>query len=129
LSPHAADLDVDDDETALVRCAVGDYADEAAVLLLITFGRWSPQLQVAGLIAVVSDIESDGMWTQIAGLADAKERGTWSWRNCMIEAQQPHASWTGHRGVGALLFLRGAAWLRHGPRRRPRRGWSIVASG
>lgn len=63
--PHAADLDLADVETALVRGAVGDYADEAAVLLLINFGHWLPQLQVADLITVVPDIDSAGLWAQI----------------------------------------------------------------
>jgi hypothetical protein len=45
-----------------VRGAVGDYADEAAVLLSINSGHWLPQLQVADLITIVSDIESDSVW-------------------------------------------------------------------
>jgi hypothetical protein len=47
--PRAADLDLVDVGTALVRGAVGDYAYEAAVLLMINSGRWLPQLQVADL--------------------------------------------------------------------------------
>lgn len=62
---RAADLDRADAETALVRGAVGDYADEAAVLLLINFGHWLPQLQVADLITVVPDADSAGLWAQI----------------------------------------------------------------
>src|SRR4051812_31505980 len=42
--PRAADLALSDVHTALVHGAVGDYADEAAVLLLINFGHWLPQL-------------------------------------------------------------------------------------
>ncbi len=64
--PRAVDLDLADVEIALVRGAVGDYADEAAVLLLINFGHWLPQLQSADLITLVPDIDSDGRWAQIA---------------------------------------------------------------
>jgi hypothetical protein len=39
-----ADLDPVDLQNALFRGAVGDYADEAALLPVITFGRWLPQL-------------------------------------------------------------------------------------
>ena len=45
-----------DVENALVRGAVGDYADEAAVLLLTNFGHWLPQPQAAGLITLVPGI-------------------------------------------------------------------------
>jgi hypothetical protein len=71
--PRAADLDLADIETALVRGAVGDYADEAAVLLLINSGHWLPQLQKADLITIVPDIDSEGLWAQIpwAGLESA----------------------------------------------------------
>lgn len=64
--PHAADLDLVDVETALLRGAVGDYADEAAVLLLINFGHWLIQLQAADLITLVPDLEGEGPWAQIA---------------------------------------------------------------
>jgi hypothetical protein len=64
--PRAADLDPADLETALVRGAVGDYADEAAVLLLINFGHWLVQLQSAGLITLVPDLEGEGLWAQIS---------------------------------------------------------------
>ena len=50
--PRAADLDPVDVEDALLRAAVGDCADEAAVLLLIDFGHWLPQLQSAGPLPV-----------------------------------------------------------------------------
>jgi hypothetical protein len=64
--PRAADLDLVDVETALVRGAVGDYTDEAAVLLLINFGHWLPQLQSADLITLVPEVEGEGLWAQIA---------------------------------------------------------------
>jgi hypothetical protein len=64
--PRAIDLDLADIETALVLGAVGDYADEAAVLLVINAGHWLPQLQFTDLITVVPDIDSDGLWAQIA---------------------------------------------------------------
>ena len=38
IEPIAADLDLDEVEVALLRAAVGDYAAEAAVLLLATTG-------------------------------------------------------------------------------------------
>lgn len=61
--PSAADLDPVDLDTALLRAAVGDYADEAAVLLLSNFGHWLPQLQSVGLITLVQDVE--GPWARI----------------------------------------------------------------
>jgi hypothetical protein len=61
--PRAADLDPVDVENALLRAAIGDYADEAEVLLLINFGHWLPQLQSAGLITLAQDI--DGPWARI----------------------------------------------------------------
>src|SRR4051812_24597928 len=64
--PRAADLDPAAVESALVRGAVGDYADEAAVLLLLNFGHWSPQLQSAGLISIGADVDGEGPWAQIA---------------------------------------------------------------
>jgi hypothetical protein len=63
--PRAADLDPADIETALLRGAVGDYADEAAILLLINFGHWLPQLQSADLITLGPDLDGDGPWAQI----------------------------------------------------------------
>ena len=63
--PRAADLDPVDLESALLRAAVGDYAAEAAVLLLANFGHWLPQLQAAGLITLVGDVDGDGPWAQI----------------------------------------------------------------
>lgn len=64
--PRATDLDLVDVENALLRGAVGDYADEAAVLLLINFGHWLSQLQSADLITVVPEPSGDGLWAQIA---------------------------------------------------------------
>ena len=64
--PRAADLDLVDVENALLRGAVGDYADEAAALLLINFGHWLPQLQSADLITLTPDPEEHGPWAQIA---------------------------------------------------------------
>lgn len=63
--PRAVDLDPAAVESALVRGAVGDYADEAAVLLLLNFGHWLPQLQSAGLISLVADVDGEGPWAQI----------------------------------------------------------------
>jgi hypothetical protein len=64
--PRAADLDLADVENALVRGAVGDYADEAAVLLLLNFGHWLTQLASAGLITLMPETEGEGLWAQIA---------------------------------------------------------------
>jgi hypothetical protein len=63
---RATDLDLVDIESALLRGAVGDYADEAAVLLLINFGYWLPQLQSADLITVVPGVDEGGPWAQVA---------------------------------------------------------------
>ena len=63
--PRAADLDSVDVENALLRAALGDYSDEAAILLLITSGHWLPQLQHAGLITVDGDVEGEGLWAHI----------------------------------------------------------------
>ena len=60
--PRAADLDLDDVESALLRAAVGDYSAEAAVLLLVNSAHWLPQLQSAGLITVAPDPEGAGLW-------------------------------------------------------------------
>jgi hypothetical protein len=58
--PQAVDLDLLDVESALLRAAVGDYAVEAAVLLLANSGHWLPRLQAAGLIAIALDGDADG---------------------------------------------------------------------
>lgn len=63
--PRAVDLDRAAVEDALVRGAVGDYADEAAVLLLLNFGHWLPPLQSAGLISLVADVDGEGPWAQL----------------------------------------------------------------
>ena len=64
--PRAADLDPVDVENALLRAALGDYSDEAAVLLLITFGHWLPQLQHRGLITLDGNVDGEGLWAHIA---------------------------------------------------------------
>ena len=58
--PRAADLDLVDVESALLRAAVGDYSAEAAVLLLVDSGHWLPQLQAAGLITIALDDDTFG---------------------------------------------------------------------
>jgi hypothetical protein len=75
--PRAADLDRADIESALLRGAVGDYADEAAMLLLINFGHWLPQLQSAALITLDPGVEEDAPWAQVAwsDLEDALSDG------------------------------------------------------
>ncbi|SFF94496.1 hypothetical protein [Blastococcus tunisiensis] len=64
--PRAADLDPVDVENALLRAALGDYSDEAAILLLITAGHWLPQLQNTGLITLDGNVDGDGLWAHIA---------------------------------------------------------------
>lgn len=66
LEPRAADLDLADLETALLRAAVGDYSAEAAVLLLANAGHWLPQLQAAGLVCLLDDVDGEGLWAQVA---------------------------------------------------------------
>ncbi len=63
---RAADLELVDVESALLRAAVGDYAAEAAVLLLAGAGHWLPQLQAADLIALVDVDDPAGPWAQVA---------------------------------------------------------------
>ncbi len=63
---RAADLELADVESALLRAAVGDYAAEAAVLLLAGVGHWLPQLQAADLIAWVDVDDPAGPWAQVA---------------------------------------------------------------
>ncbi|CCG04788.1 hypothetical protein [Blastococcus saxobsidens] len=76
--PRAADLDPVDVENALLRAALGDYSDEAAILLLITSGHWLPQLHHAGLITLDGNVDGDGLWAHIAwpGLDGAVGIGT-----------------------------------------------------
>ena len=64
-APKAADLDLDDVESALLRAAVGDYTAEAAILLLANFGHWLPQLKAADLITVEDDPAGGDRWAQI----------------------------------------------------------------
>jgi len=64
-APKAADLDLDDVESALLRAAVGDYTAEAAILLLANFGHWLPQLQDADLITIEDDPAGGDRWAQI----------------------------------------------------------------
>ena len=64
--PRAADLDPVDVENALLRAALGDYSDEAAILLLITSGHWLPQLQSTGLITIDGHVDGEGLWAHIA---------------------------------------------------------------
>src|SRR5205085_1339562 len=64
--PRAADLDPVDVENALLRAALGDYSDEAAILLLITSGHWLPQLQRTGLITIDGNVDGEGLWAHIA---------------------------------------------------------------
>ncbi|MGX5653887.1 hypothetical protein ACWKWC_03860 [Geodermatophilus nigrescens] len=63
--PRAADLDPVDVESALLRAALGDYSDEAAILLLITSGHWLRQLQRAGLITLDGNVDGEGLWAHI----------------------------------------------------------------
>jgi len=65
--PRATDLDLLDLESALVRAAVGDYALEAAVLLLVNSGHWLPQLQTARLIMIAldGDAADGGPWAAV----------------------------------------------------------------
>jgi hypothetical protein len=64
---RAADLELDDVETALLRAAVGDYGLEAAVLLLANSAHWLPRLQAAGLITIALDGDAvdDGPWAAV----------------------------------------------------------------
>jgi hypothetical protein len=69
--PEAADHDPVDVEDALLGAALGDYSAEAAILLLIAFGHWLPQLQSAGLITLECCLDGccfdgDGWSAQIA---------------------------------------------------------------
>lgn len=64
--PGAGDLDTVELENALLRAAVGDYADEAAVLLLLNFGHWLTQLQSADLITLMPETDGERLWAQIS---------------------------------------------------------------
>jgi hypothetical protein len=98
--PRAADPELDDVETALLRAAVGDYALEAAVLVLANSAHWLPQLQAAGLIAIALD-------------GDAVDGGPWAavqWAELDIALRAGRISGTG----GQLRLLRAAAGLAEG---------------
>lgn len=65
VGPRAAGLDPADLGRAMLRVAVGDYADEAAILLLLTFGHWLPQLHAADLIILDPGLDGGGPWARI----------------------------------------------------------------
>jgi hypothetical protein len=97
---RAADLELDDVETALLRAAVGDYALEAAVLLLVNSTHWVPRLQAAGLITIALD-------------GDALDGGPWAavqWAELDPALRTGVISGTG----GQLRLLRAAAGLAEG---------------
>lgn len=98
--PQAIDLDLLDLESALLRAAVGDYAVEAAVLLLADSGYWLPQLQAAGLVAIALD-------------GDAADGGPWAavqWGE--LDRALRSGAITG--SLGQLRLLRAAASLADG---------------
>jgi hypothetical protein len=98
--PRAADLELVDLESALLRAAVGDYAAEAAVLVLANSGHWLPQLQAAGLITIALD-------------GDAADGGPWAavqWGD--LDRALRRGSVTG--SGGQLRLLRAAASLADG---------------
>jgi hypothetical protein len=98
--PRAADLDLVDLESALLRAAVGDYAAEAAVLLLANSGHWLPRLQAGGLIAIALD-------------GDAADGGPWAavqWAD--VDAALRTGAMAG--SGGELRLLRAAASLADG---------------
>ena len=78
IEPIAADLDLDEVEVALLNAAVGDYAAEAAVLLLANDGFWPAHLRSAGMITVEAEPVGGQMWARIewaeldAALADGR---------------------------------------------------------
>jgi hypothetical protein len=97
---RATDLDLLDLESALVRAAVGDYALEAAVLLLAESGHWLSQLQAAGLIAIALD-------------GDGADGGPWAavqWGDLDTALRTGVISGSG----GQLRLLRAAAGLADG---------------
>jgi hypothetical protein len=98
--PQAIDLDLLDLESALLRAAVGDYAAEAAVLLLAESGHWVPRLQAAGLITIALD-------------GDAVDGGPWA---AVQWGDLDRALRTGviAGGPGQLRLLRAAASLADG---------------
>ena len=82
IEPIAADLDLDEVEVALLRAAVGDYAAEAAVLLLANDGYWPARLRAAGVITVEAEPVGGQLWARIewaeldAALADGRLPGS-----------------------------------------------------
>lgn len=68
--PRASDLDLDEVEAALLRAAVGDYAAEAAVLLLSVHGHWLPQLRAAGLVDLTVYEADPGQGEQVFAAVD-----------------------------------------------------------
>ncbi|MCZ2830002.1 hypothetical protein O2W14_14275 [Modestobacter sp. VKM Ac-2986] len=98
--PQAVDLDLLDLESALLRAAVGDYAAEAAVLLLADSGHWLPRLQAAGLVSIALD-------------GDAVDGGPWAavqWGDLDGALRAGRISGTG----GERRLLRAAASLAEG---------------
>ena len=82
IEPIAADLDLDEVEVALLNAAVGDYAAEAAVLLLANDGSWLALLRAAGMITVEAEPVGEQMWARIewaeldAALGDGRLPGS-----------------------------------------------------
>src|SRR4051794_34759192 len=82
IEPIAADLDLDEVEVALLRAAVGDYAAEAAALLLANDGYWPARLRAAGVITVEAEPVGGQLWARIewaefdAALADGRLPGS-----------------------------------------------------
>jgi hypothetical protein len=65
LEPIATDLDLDEVEAALLRAAVGDYAAEAAVLLLANDGYWPTRLRAAGMVTTEAEPVDGQLWARI----------------------------------------------------------------
>jgi hypothetical protein len=65
IEPIAADLDLEEVEVVLLRAAVGDYAAEAAVLLLANDGHWLARLRAAGVITVEAEPVDGQLWARI----------------------------------------------------------------
>lgn len=65
LEPIATDLDLDQVEAALLRAAVGDYAAEAAVLLLANDGYWPARLRAAGMVTIEAEPVDGQLWARI----------------------------------------------------------------
>ena len=65
VEPIAADLDLDEVEAALLHAAVGDYAAEAAVLLLANDGYWPARLCAAGLVTIEAEPVGGQLWARV----------------------------------------------------------------